>query len=131
MDRLTGTPRPSGSYHRAENVATTARGSTVSSDQPYVALPKLYGAPAYARPPKVIEMAPRPFDPDELPIEALMDDVERSFASRLPARAYAPGGTHLERRPVRRGPTANELRPRAFDLKSIAGRLVGAGRPRG
>jgi hypothetical protein len=76
-------------------------------------------------------MRPRPFDPDELPIEALMDDVERTFAARLPARAYAPGGMPPERQPIRRAPASVELRPRPFDLKSIAGRLVGAGRPRG
>jgi hypothetical protein len=62
-------------------------------------------------------MRPRPFDPDELPIEALMDD--------------APGGMPPERQPIRRAPASVELRPRPFDLKSIAGRLVGAGRPRG
>ena len=35
------------------------------------ALPKLYGAPAYARPP-AIPVAPvdRPFDPDYLPLES-------------------------------------------------------------
>ena len=39
-------------------------------DEQHVALPKLYGAPAYARPAAVAaEVEPRPFDPDDLPIE--------------------------------------------------------------
>lgn len=42
----------------------------MSIDEQHVALPKLYGAPAYARPPARVSAAPRPFDPDELPLEA-------------------------------------------------------------
>ena len=35
------------------------------------AMPKLYGAPAYARPPvAAVNPVDRPFDPDDLPIEA-------------------------------------------------------------
>jgi len=43
----------------------------VNEERVYGAMPKLYGAPAYARP-KVEGLAPtdRPFDPDDLPIEA-------------------------------------------------------------
>jgi hypothetical protein len=34
-------------------------------------MPKLYGAPAYARPPIVpVKPVERPFDPDDLPLEA-------------------------------------------------------------
>jgi hypothetical protein len=40
-------------------------------DEQHVALPKLYGAPAYARPPRMAADTPRPFDPDDLPIEAV------------------------------------------------------------
>jgi hypothetical protein len=32
-------------------------------------MPRLYGAPAYTRPRRHVE-APRPFDPDDLPLEA-------------------------------------------------------------
>ena len=35
----------------------------------HVALPQLYGAPAYARPSKPAALLERPFDPDDLPIE--------------------------------------------------------------
>ena len=55
----------------------------------HVAMPKLYGAPAYARPPHHVEDVDRPFDPDELPIEAERTDEEHEFASTLPARAWA------------------------------------------
>jgi len=57
---------------------------TVATDSdPYFALPKLYGAPAYARPPRVVPESERPLDPDDLPIVAAMTEEERSYASTL------------------------------------------------
>ncbi len=99
----------------------------MSIDEQHVALPKLYGAPAYARPPAVAVTVPRPFDPDDMPIEAFMTEEEREYASSLPARAWAPGGGVV--------PSANgqaraagepTIKGRAFRLKSIAGRLLGS-----
>jgi hypothetical protein len=100
----------------------------VSIDEQHVALPKLYGAPAYARPVAPVATVPRPFDPDDLPIDAFQTQYEREFAATLPARALAPGGAivagdvpghahdgHLQ-------PAG--LRPRALNLKSIAGKLL-------
>jgi hypothetical protein len=58
------------------------------------ALPRLVGAPAYARPPAIVT-APRPFDPDELPLESAQTEEERAFAAGLPARAFAPGGADV------------------------------------
>jgi hypothetical protein len=53
---------------------------TVAADpDPYFALPKLYGAPAYARPPRVVPEAERPFDPDDLPIAAAQVAEEPEF----------------------------------------------------
>ncbi len=54
------------------------------------ALPKLYGAPAYARP-TAIPVAPvdRPFDPDDLPLESEQSRDERELAERLLAHPYA------------------------------------------
>ena len=54
------------------------------------ALPKLYGAPAYARP-TAIPVAPvdRPFDPDDLPLESEQSREERELAERLLAHPYA------------------------------------------
>lgn len=100
----------------------------MSIDEQHVALPKLYGAPAYARPVAPVATVPRPFDPDDLPIDAYQTQDEREFAATLPARAWAPGGAmvgsdiqghahdgHLQ-------PAG--LRPRALSLKSIAGKLL-------
>jgi hypothetical protein len=110
----------------------TEQGSRIpalSIDEQHVALPKLYGAPAYARPPGPVATVARPFDPDDLPIDAFMTDDERDFASTLPARAWAPGGAIVEGRegvPAHDGhaqPPAG-LRPRALNLKSIAGKLL-------
>jgi hypothetical protein len=101
----------------------------VSIDEQHVALPRLYGAPAYARPPARVATAPRPFDPDDLPIDAYMTDDEREFASTLPARAWAPGGAVVDHRDGHanghdghHGPSG--LRPRSLNLKTIAGKLL-------
>ena len=40
--------------------------------------------------PQPVESAPRPFDPDELPLEIDQTEEERAFAAKLPARAFAP-----------------------------------------
>ena len=96
----------------------------MSIDEQHVALPKLYGAPAYARPPSYASTAERPFDPDDLPIEAYQTEDDRAFAATLPARAWAPGGTPLR--------SANDCGPadqprlngRQLSLRRIAGRLL-------
>ena len=99
----------------------------MSIDERHVALPKLYGAPAYARPPIAVALAPRPFDPDELPIEAYRSEEERRFIADLPARAYGSSGFDLGRNGYAASATdaGNGLRARPFSLRSIAGRLLG------
>lgn len=103
----------------------------MSINEQHVALPKLYGAPAYARPPGPTATVARPFDPDDLPIDAYMTDDERDFASTLPARAWAPGGAIVEGRDGRahdgQAPQPGGLRPRALSLKTIAGKLLNGG----
>jgi len=98
----------------------------VAIDEQYIALPKLYGGPAYARPAPVVAVAVRPFDPDDLPIEAVMTDEERDLAATLPAHAYAAGGGH-GRREQQAGPTTAEprLSPRPLSLRALAGRILG------
>jgi hypothetical protein len=96
-------------------------------EQQHVALPKLYGAPAYARPAPVVDVTPRPFDPDDLPIEAAMTEEDRLLAQNLPARAWAPGGAIID---LSDGSdtgthTSTGLTPRSFSLRAIAGRLLG------
>ena len=52
-----------------------------NEEHAHVALPKLYGAPAYARPPVLkVVTAERPFDPDSLPIEAHQTEEDREIA---------------------------------------------------
>ena len=61
------------------------RGSDLAIDEQHVALPKLYGAPAYARPPRLVPGdVEKPFDPDDLPIEVEM--TPRSASSRRRCR---------------------------------------------
>ena len=91
-------------------------------DEQHVALPKLYGAPAYARPPRPSAETPKPFDPDDLPIEAVRSDEERELLATLPAEAYAPGGSARRDKSGSDGPT---LSPRPLSLRALAGRLRG------
>ena len=95
----------------------------MAMDEQHVALPKLYGAPAYARPAPVAAVTPRPLDPDDLPIEAVQTDEEREIAAALPAHAYAPGG----HRPSAGRANGDEpsLRPRPLSLRALAGRILG------
>jgi hypothetical protein len=94
----------------------------------HVALPKLYGAPAYARPAPIAEEAPRPFDPDDLPIEAVQTPEERELASTMPARLYAPGGAQLTGQGAAYPASAsNSLRPKPLSLRALAGRILGGG----
>ena len=58
--------------------------SETDAPHQHVAMPKLMGAPAYARPPRVVEVpVPRPIDPDDLPIEAERTDEERELAAAI------------------------------------------------
>ena len=97
----------------------------MSMEEQHIALPTLYGAPAYARPAPIVETIERPFDPDELPIEADQTDEERDFASTLPARAFAPGGVTLRRDVSWRSDGNDEPERPAASLRSIAGRILG------
>jgi hypothetical protein len=99
----------------------------LATEEQHVALPKLYGAPAYARPPKQAAGTPRPLDPDDLPITALQTEDERELLDSLPARAYASGGgVMLGQRDAANGHRDDDfLRPRAFRLRALAGRFLG------
>lgn len=111
---------------------------TVAADpDPYFALPKLYGAPAYARPPRVVPESERPIDPDDLPIVAEQTEEERALAAVVlgpadyraaddrPAAASAPTSTA----PGANGNGANGSSTggggvigRRFSLRALAGR---------
>ncbi len=94
-------------------------------DEQHVALPKLYGAPAYARPAPVVEVAPRPFDPDDLPINAIQTDEERELAANLPAREYVAGGTIRRDQRAVHNDADPTLHPRTLSLRALAGRILG------
>jgi hypothetical protein len=99
----------------------------VAIDEQHVALPKLYGAPAYARPAPVVEVTPRPFDPDDLPIEAVQTEEEREIASTLPAYAFAPGGSRAKSDKHGRRDDGPSLNPRPLSLRALAGKILGQG----
>jgi hypothetical protein len=89
----------------------------LSIDEQHVALPKLYGAPAYARRQPAVDATPRPFDPDDLPLEAAQTEEDRAMAAQgwSSTDGDADDGTH----------TSTGLTARSFSLRNIAGRLLG------
>ena len=88
----------------------------------HIAMPQLRGQPAYARPPRPPAETPRPFDPDDLPIVALMTDEERAIAEALPGRPYL--GTSASGHGPQKGHANGLLRPRALLLRSLAGKIL-------
>ena len=94
-------------------------------DEQHVALPKLYGAPAYARPAPIVDDTPRPFDPDDLPIEAVQTPEERQLAESLPAGVYRPGGLRAGQLEDGSGHDGAFLQPRPLSLRALAGRILG------
>ena len=99
-------------------------------EQKHVALPKLVGQPAYGRPARPVSEAPRPFDPDDLPLINALNDEERHWVESLPPRAYAPGGGIKigDEAGSRTSATPVHLSGRPFRLKTLAGKLRGAAR---
>jgi hypothetical protein len=102
----------------------------VSSEQdPFFAFPALYGAPAYARPPKHADDDDRPFDPDDLPLAAEQSEEESTllrdlgivgrYQPRLAMATLEPSG--------RNGGCAAEPPVRRFSLRTVTERI----RPRG
>jgi hypothetical protein len=73
-----------------ESVATEPASGRVRQawDQIQMAFPRLMGQPAYWRPRTMITPTERPFDPDDLPLEAERVEEERRLAAEL-ARASA------------------------------------------
>jgi hypothetical protein len=98
----------------------------VAIDEQHVALPKLYGAPAYGRPAPKVEEAPRPLDPDDLPIEAFRTNEEQQLAEALPVYACNGGGDQATGQQAAYAAileTVPQLRPRPLSLKAITGRI--------
>jgi hypothetical protein len=98
-------------------------------EKQHVALPKLYGQPAYARPPRPAEQIVRPFDPDDLPLEVTQTQEERAWINSLPARAFQPGGGLAMAHEAGSTTSSHDstLAGRPFRLKMLAGKLLGSG----
>jgi len=80
----------------------------------FMAMPQLMGAPAYARPPRIVEETPRPLDPDDLPIAAMRSPEDEALLSGV----YEL--TNVEPEPT--------LQPSSQGgLRGIASRLFGSG----
>jgi hypothetical protein len=60
------------------------------SDEQNIALPHLYGGPAYSRPPRPVQEIPRPFDLDELPLEAERTEEDPARAGELKGNSWMP-----------------------------------------
>jgi hypothetical protein len=97
----------------------SSEGCALSSEETHVALPKLYGAPAYARPPRSIEQIERPVDPDDLPLEVERTVEEQEFASRLAGSAFAPVLVATQNGHAGHG----QLEARPFRLSGLTGKL--------
>lgn len=100
----------------------------MSTEEQHVALPKLYGGPRYSRRPAVGQVQARPFDPDEMPIDAFRTDDERELVDSLPAHAYAPGGGVFLDEQMRtsiRSISRRFPRPRPFLLRALIVRVLG------
>jgi hypothetical protein len=87
----------------------------------HIALPKLYGAPAYARPPVLtVVTADRPFDPDSLPLEIEQTEEERELTVELAATSSFGAAISDALAASRDG---SELRGRPFQLTAIKRRI--------
>lgn len=87
-------------------------------DEDHVAHPRLYGAPAYARPPLRVTPTALPIDPDDLPIAVYQTPEEREIAEWLLASQLG-----VAEREAAAGP-APELRPQPFLLGALAGKIL-------
>jgi len=93
-----------------------------NDESQHVALPKLFGAPAYARPPvEPVVRTERPFDPDELPLESALTEEERQL---LALQAAGPTVVTTQAESLA---AAEAARRRSLRLPSITGLLRGGG----
>ena len=89
----------------------------------HVALPKLYGAPAYARPAIAVAHTPRPLDPDDLPIVAQMTEDDIAVLARLPDPAGRVPGSPMVVASVAEASPAKHIGPRPFSIRALADRV--------
>lgn len=87
-------------------------------DEEHVAHPRLYGAPAYARPPLRITPTVLPLDYDDLPIAVYQTPEEREIAERLLTSPYGVAERQATAEPVA------QLQPRPLRIGALAGKLL-------
>jgi hypothetical protein len=92
----------------------------MSAELDHVAHPRLYGAPAYARPPLSITPTALPIDPDDLPIAAEQTAEEQAIAERLVASPYRVA----ERQAPTKSESQPQLRPQPLLLGVLADRIL-------
>ncbi len=104
---------------------TLDTGVIVAIDEQHVALPKLMGQPAYARPPRhTLMTVVRPLDPDDLPLEVFLDGDELEHARELRSQPFVavPAGG---RREDQSSPATSKSR--GLRVRSFTSRFLGNG----
>ena len=86
-------------------------------EEMHVAHPRLYGAPAYARPPLAATQTALPPDPDDLPLDVEQTPEERALAERLAATPFGVA------RPDETPAPEPERRPQPI-LSFLSGRIL-------
>ena len=88
----------------------------------YIAMPKLYGAPAYARPAVAVAHTPRPINPDDLPIVAEMTEEDLQILALVPDTGGRVPGTSPS---VAGGESASRDtgRSRPLSIRAVAAKL--------
>lgn len=89
----------------------------------HVALPKLYGAPAYARPAVAVAHTPRPLDPDDLPIVAQMTEDDIAVLARLLDPAGRVPGSPTAVATIAEAPAAGHLGRRSLSILAFTDRI--------
>ena len=99
------------------------------SDEQHMAMPRLYGGPAYSRPPRPVEVIARPFDPDELPLEAERSEEDIRLADQLLGGTWATTSALPAKPKGRRGRVAKAAKGAAKGTAKAGkdGTLVAAG----
>jgi hypothetical protein len=90
----------------------------MSIDEEHIAHPRLYGAPAYSRPPSTVAPTQLPLDPDDLPIAAAQTPHEQRLAEMLESRPYRSV------RPTQPSHDEPRLEPSPLFLRTLAGRIL-------
>ena len=90
----------------------------MSVDEEHIAHPRLYGAPAYARPRSAVAPTLMPADPDDLPLAVAQTAEEQRLSETLLVRPYQSISL------VRPAPIEPRLEARPFLRRALTGRIL-------